>query len=257
MHVSKNLAIDIDKLILSYPDKDNQTIPILDIAHFSLGQGELCSMIGASGAGKTSLLYILAGLTNQLGGAHLIYHHNHCIAKQKVAIILQDHGLLPWKTVWENIALGLVIRKYSIDEIENRVAVMIQKVSLQGLEDRYPHQLSGGQQQRVAIARALILEPELLLMDEPFSALDIFTRESLQRLLLDLYHERPFSMLLVTHNIEEAILLAQKIVVLDANPGKVIHEIKNPKAGDYHFRLTPAFYNLYSTLRQYLTPLAL
>lgn len=165
---------------------------------------------------------------------------------------LQDFGLLPWKTVWENIILGLQFRKKPPQEMKEAVETILEKMDLYSLAKRYPVQLSGGQRQRVAIARALVLEPKLLLMDEPFSSLDALTREEIQDFLLEIWQDTRLTTLLITHNIEEAVFLGQKIFVMSSCPGRIIEKVENHLAGDYDLRGRVQFVEMCSYLRSFL-----
>lgn len=175
------------------------------------------AIVGLSGCGKTTLLYLIAALLKpqqgiiQLSDTEFSQSNNHC---PKTAIILQDYGLLPWKRVYETIELGLKIQKTAKSERESRVNAIMQELSIEHLAKAYPKQLSGGERQRVAIARALVLQPQVLLMDEPFSSIDAMTREKLQELLVTLNMKHPMTVLLVTHSIEEAVYCSKYIHIL-------------------------------------------
>lgn len=249
--MSGSKIIDVKDLSFSYFQGKQEVIALQSI-NFSLHQGETCAIIGPSGCGKTTLLYALAGLFSPTRGKVLIDGQPASPQREGTALILQDYGLLPWKKVWDNVALGLRFRGVDRKLEEQRVAQVLGQLGLQGLERRYPAQLSGGQRQRVAIARSLALCPDLLLMDEPFSSLDALTRESLQDLLLSIWQDQGFSLVLVTHSIEEAVFLGQKIVVLSACPGTVIAEIPNKWVGDRAYRKKQEFYEHCSDLRRYL-----
>jgi taurine transport system ATP-binding protein len=219
--------------------------------NLTLHQGEIGVIIGPSGCGKSTLLHVLAGLNrNYRGEVRINSGFNH--GEVDTAIILQDYGLFPWKTVWENVALGLKIREYPKERIMERTEEILVQMGMLQFSRRYPSQLSGGQRQRVAIARALALKPQLLLMDEPFSALDALTREELQELLLSIWQDSGMGILLVTHNIEEAVYLGKRIFVMSPSPGTIIHEVVNPLAGDRNSRGKREFYELCSSLRSML-----
>ena len=218
------LALQVDQLGKRYGS--NQ---ILQDISFSLPAGETLAVIGPSGCGKSTLLYLLAGLTNPSEGS---VSFNGTNTKGKRAFILQDYGLFPWKTVAENLALPLNLQGVEQKEQHRAVHSMLQELGLAGLEQRYPAQLSGGQRQRVAVGRALITEPELLLMDEPFSSLDALTREHLQHIVLALWERRRPTCVLVTHNVTEAVFLGKKILVVRGHPGKEVLWIENPCFGD-------------------------
>ncbi len=207
----------------------------LEGVSFSIAKGESCSVIGPSGCGKTTLLFILFGLLKPTEGEILINSKN-------IALILQDYGLFPWKTVYENVSLGLEIRGVKKEEQRKIVLPLLEKLGLKGFENHYPRQLSGGMQQRVAFARALALNPEVLLMDEPFSSLDALTREKLQNFLLKLWINNKVTMVLVTHSIEEAVFLGRKIVVLSQRPGRVLKIIDNPEMGSLDYRNREEFF---------------
>ena len=207
----------------------------LEGVSFSIAKGESCSVIGPSGCGKTTLLFILSGLLKPTEGEILINSKN-------IALILQDYGLFPWKTVYENVSLGLEVRGVKKEEQRKIVLPLLEKLGLKGFENHYPRQLSGGMQQRVAFARALALNPEVLLMDEPFSSLDALTREKLQNFLLKLWINNKVTMVLVTHSIEEAVFLGRKIVVLSQRPGRVLKIIDNPEMGSLDYRNREEFF---------------
>ena len=228
--------------------QNNQHTPVLKDFSLSLPFGSIGVLIGPSGCGKSTLLSVLAGLNRNYQGTVLINGKSpqECTA---TALILQEYGLLPWKTVGDNIRLGLQIRGCSKPETVEKTEKILTRLSLFDLSKRYPVQLSGGQRQRVAIARSLVLEPELLLMDEPFSSLDALTREKMQNFLLQLWQETNLTILLITHNIEEAVFLGQKIFVMSACPGAIIKEYTNPLAGDYTARGKMEFLELANSLR--------
>lgn len=185
-------------------------------------------MVGPSGCGKTTLLSLIAGLLQPTQGDLAIDGKPVSPRRAGTALIMQEYGLLPWKTVRQNTALGLQIRGLPQDPADQALA----EVGLGDLGRRWPHQLSGGQRQRVAIARSLALQPDLLLMDEPFSALDALTREEMQALLLSIWQRRKTSIVLVTHSISEAVYLGQQILVLSARPGRPVALFSNQFVGD-------------------------
>jgi NitT/TauT family transport system ATP-binding protein len=168
---------------------------------------------------------------------------------RNVALVLQHYGLFPWKTVGANIALGADLRKIRISDDE--LADIKRELGIEDLDHLYPVQLSGGQRQRVALARAILLRPSLLLLDEPFAAIDTITRERLQNRLLDIFAQRHFSFVIVTHSFEEAVFLGKKILVLDNGP-TVRAVLDNPQAGDPGFRSSPQFFARSLELRQLL-----
>ncbi len=231
---------------------EDGTVALKNVS-FEVREGESCSIIGPSGCGKSTLLLIMAGLLKPTEGNVKI--NGKIVEKpmKDVSLILQDYGLFPWKTVYDNIALGLRIRGVDKGKEKRTVNELIDKLGLKGFERHYPKQLSGGMKQRVAIARALAINPKILLMDEPFSSLDALTRENLQNFLLKLWNERRMTIVLVTHSIEEAVFLGRKIVVLTPRPGRVKAIIDNPSAGDENYRFTEEFFEKCREVRRVVT----
>ncbi len=231
--------IEVTDLVIKY---DNTNI--LNQLSMSIKKNETCAIIGPSGCGKTTLLYSLAGIRKANSGLIKIDGEPLTGNRKKSGIILQGYGLMPWKTVWNNASLGLRIRGVAKQVIAEKVTTILTELDIYQHRNKYPSQLSGGQQQRVAIARALTIEPDLLLMDEPFSALDAITRESLQRVMINLYQRINLTMVLVTHSIDEAVFLGKKIIIMHPNNGSIKKIIDNPHFGDSAFRNTTAFHNL-------------
>jgi NitT/TauT family transport system ATP-binding protein len=191
---------------------------------------EILCIVGPSGCGKTTLLRCIAGVTDLSGGRILVNDSPVAGPPPGVAMVFQHFGLLPWKTVYENAAFGLAMSGASSADIKSRVGHYLELVGLTGFEKHYPYQLSGGMQQRVGLVRALAINPSILLMDEPFAALDAQTREILQEELLDLM-ERPDerkTMVFITHSIDEAILLGDRVAVMTARPGRIKEVIEVP-----------------------------
>jgi len=182
---------------------------------------EIVCILGPSGCGKTTLLRIIHGLIPHDGGRVLIDGEESHSPRPNVAMVFQHFGLFPWKTLRENIAYGLRLQKRSAREIREVVAKYVKLVGLEGFESSYPYQLSGGMQQRAGLARALAINPDILLMDEPFGAVDAQTREILQEELLRIWEEERKTMVFVTHSIDEAVLLGDRIIVLSPRPGKI------------------------------------
>jgi len=218
-----------------------------------LADGEPVAVIGPSGCGKSTLLLALAGLVKLTAGSIAAGGKPVREPRLRSALILQDFGLLPWKTVAHNAALGLEIRGIPRPERETRVAQALERVGLAPFARAFPGELSGGMRQRVAVARALALEADLLLMDEPLSALDALTREDLQGLLLEIWRQRGHTAVLVTHSIEEAVFLGRRIVVLTTRPARVACVVENPEMGSDGYRNAPAFYRRCAEVRRLLT----
>lgn len=209
-----------------------------------------CAVIGSSGCGKTTLLYALAGLIKPKAGSITIQGVAVDGIRKSTGLVLQDYGLLPWKTVRDNLAFPLRARGYDAAQTNERVGAMLEELGLENLGHRLPGELSGGQKQRVAIGRTLVLEPDVLLMDEASSALDAMTKEVIQNLVLRLHRERRFTLVLVTHNIEEAVFLGQRILVMA--DGRVTEEIDNPYFGETDFRDHSTFFEMTLEIRRRL-----
>lgn len=242
-----------------------RTVTALDAVDLTIPAGDSLAIIGPSGCGKSTLLYTLSGLISPARGNVRVDGQELAGQRRQTALILQDYGLFPWNTVYDNAALGLRVRHASRDEIKDRVGKILGRLGLWEMRDRYPGQLSGGQRQRVAIARSLALDPDLLLMDEPFSSLDALTREDLQNTVLEIWKERktnglsgngkhpaPLSIVLVTHSIEEAAFLGRRIAVMSMNPGKIVTVVDNPQMGNSDYRNTSGFYDRCAMLRSML-----
>ncbi|CAO3358731.1 ABC transporter, ATP-binding protein (cluster 10, nitrate/sulfonate/bicarbonate) / C-terminal AAA-associated domain [Azospirillum palustre] len=213
----------------AYAKPSGQDYVVLDNVDLTLRDGEIVGLLGRSGSGKSTLLRIVAGLVKPTGGS--VRHHGEPVAgpTDGVAMVFQTFALFPWLTVWENVMAGLKAKGVPAREAEARTEEAIDLIGLSGFESAYPKELSGGMRQRVGFARALVVHPEILLMDEPFSALDVLTAETLRTDLLDLWMERRLpikSILMVTHNIEEAVLMCDRILVFSSNPGRVAAEIR-------------------------------
>ena len=222
------MIYQLDNVGFKYPESANTLL-----AHFNLqiNSRERWALIGPSGCGKTTLLYLLAGLKSPTEGSVLCQGKPAAAPMDRVSFIQQQYGLFRWKTVRKNLALPLLLKKTPRAEIQARVARELARLGLEGLEDKFPSQLSGGQSQRVAIGHALIDEPEVLLMDEPFSALDALTREKLQEEVLRLSIESGVTLVLVTHSIEEAVYVCDHLLVYskDSETPQVIDNTKTPQ----------------------------
>lgn len=193
----------------------------------SINDGEIYSLIGPSGCGKSTLLKVLCGILREYKGR--ITLHDRCFSPKEITIgyVPQQYGLLEWKTVRENIFLPFRLNKNRILK-EQEVSEIICSLEIEDLLDRYPSQLSGGQKQRIALARAFVSQPDILLMDEPFSSLDTFTSEASQRLFLHLWKKYKVTTLFITHNIHEAVSIGEHIIIMSKAPGKIIHKVDNP-----------------------------
>jgi NitT/TauT family transport system ATP-binding protein len=252
--------ITISDLTFTYPSGPT----IFEGFSWQVARGEAWAVIGTSGCGKSTLLMLIAGLLRPMKGTALIDGQPLERPRPRTGLILQDYGLLPWATVWDNAALGLEIRRFygvdgkhtPIDEnlasLRERVDYWLQRLNIASLAHQYPNQISGGQRQRTAIARTLVLRPDLLLMDEPFGALDAMTREDLQNLTLALHAEQALTTIIVTHNIEEAVTIGRRILVLGQPPHREATVVDNLAAGQTGYRTSQAYFDRCNQLRTYL-----
>lgn len=237
--------ININSVHLSFK-REEETNTVLENISFHLEPQASCAVIGPSGCGKTSLLFLLAGFLKPESGSVSISGNPIC------GTILQNYGLFPWKTVEQNIGLGLKLKRKSKDVIKRKVSGLINDMGLAGFSNHFPIELSGGMQQRVALARSLAIEPEILFMDEPLSSLDALTRERLQNLIRDIWLQQKLTIILVTHSIEEAVFLGQKIVILSNRPANVVQIVDNPQAGSKLYRQSEIFFHRCIELRKIL-----
>ncbi len=216
----------------NFTNKQNERLLVLDSIDLQVEKGEFVSVVGPSGCGKSTLLYLIAGLDQPDKGKIEVQGKRIEKPSPERVVVFQESGLFPWLTVLENVTYGLLLKKMSKQEAEERARKVLKMVHLSRYEDSYPHQLSGGMKQRVAIARALVIEPEVLLMDEPFSALDEQTRMVLHRELLEIWRQTKVTIIFVTHNIREAVQLSEKIVVMATRPGRIKELINVPVTKD-------------------------
>ncbi|QLW75944.1 taurine ABC transporter ATP-binding subunit [Citrobacter freundii] len=199
--------------------------PVLDDINLTLDGGELLVVLGPSGCGKTTLLNLIAGFVPYQHGSIVLAGKKVTGPGAERGVVFQNEGLLPWRNVQDNVGFGLQLAGVEKLQRQRIAQDMLKKVGLEGAEKRFIWQLSGGQRQRVGIARALAANPQLLLMDEPFGALDAFTREQMQTLLLTLWQETGKQVLLITHDIEEAVFMATELVLLSPGPGRVLERL--------------------------------
>jgi NitT/TauT family transport system ATP-binding protein len=213
----------------AFPKPDGDELLVLEGMNLELHEGQIVGLLGRSGSGKSTLLRLIAGLAEPSAGDVRYLGKQVSGPAQGIAMVFQSFALFPWLTVFENVALGLEAQRMSRPEIRKRSLAAIDLIGLDGFESAYPRELSGGMRQRVGFARALVVHPNILLMDEPFSALDVLTAETLRTDFLDLWSEGRMpikGVILVTHNIEEAVLMCDRILVFGSNPGRILSEIK-------------------------------
>lgn len=223
-----------------------ERVPVLEGFDLAVREGEFLSVLGPSGCGKSTFLNILAGLASKTGGELRIDDQPSHGINLNQGVVFQGYALFPWRTVLDNIAVGLQIRGVPRRQRRERAREYLALVGLEGFAERYPHELSGGMRQRVAIARSLAYDPDVLLMDEPFAALDAQTRESLQDELLRIWDAHKKTIVFITHSLDEAIFLSDRVAVMTARPGRVktILDIDLPRPREAGLRNTEAFVHL-------------
>lgn len=235
--------IEVRSCRQAYHKEANTDLVVLDDVNLTLREGEIVALLGRSGSGKSTLLRIVSGLLKPTAGQVTWRGRPVTGPTEGVAMVFQSFALFPWLTVQENVELGLEARGVARAQRKPLAEAAIDMIGLGGFENAYPKELSGGMRQRVGLARALVVHPDLLLMDEPFSALDVLTAETLRTDLIDLWVEGKLpvkSILMVTHNIEEAVLMCDRILVFSSNPGRVASELRVPFPHPRN-RLEPAF----------------
>ncbi len=229
--------------------RGRQAVRAVESIDFHVEKGRSLAFIGPSGCGKTSILFAIAGLLFPSAGTIHVGGEPVTGPRRDVALILQNAGLLPWKTVWQNANLSLVLA----GEYPGRhAAAVLEKLGLGNVKNRFPSELSEGMKRRVGIARALSTAPAVLMMDEPLASLDTLTRERIQDLFLTLWQEHHFSLVLVTHDIEEAAFLGQRIIVLTERPARIKATVDNEEMGALEFRQSDGFRRTTSHLREVL-----
>lgn len=246
--------IQIRDVSMTYAGNNGEPIAALENINLDIHEGEFISLLGPSGCGKTTLLRIIADLLQPTSGSVSILGQTprEVRLQQKYGIVFQSPVLYDWRTVRRNICMPMEIMKIPKKERTARITKMLDLVGLQDFGYKYPFELSGGMQQRVGIARALALNPDFLLMDEPFSALDEFTREKLNEDLLRIWSKTNKTVIFVTHNIPEAVFLSDRVVVLSPHPGRLssIVKIDLPRPRESSLREDPIFYEYVSKIRK-------
>ncbi|WP_331692787.1 ABC transporter ATP-binding protein [Pandoraea sputorum] len=224
---TSDAMIEVRHIDKTFPAKNRKTAPvkILDDVSLSIADQEFVSILGTSGCGKSTLLRIVAGLVAHDGGEVRVAGQRVSRPVPEIGVVFQTSNMLPWLTVRQNLLLGTSLRKIPKEKSEPRVAALLEMLGLAQFADHHPHELSGGMRQRASIGQILALEPKVLLMDEPFGALDALTRDNLNVELLRIWQEHRQTVLLVTHSIEEAVFLSDRVIVMSARPGKVEQEV--------------------------------
>ena len=232
MNTAPNLVtaelLAVENVCKSFPKPDGGELLVLDGVNLKLVAGQIVGLLGRSGSGKSTLLRLIAGLAEPSTGTLSFRGEPIAGCASGIAMVFQSFALFPWLTVYDNVALGLEAQRMPKAAIRKRSLAAIDLIGLDGFESAYPRELSGGMRQRVGFARALVVHPDILLMDEPFSALDVLTAETLRTDFLDLWAEGQMpikGVILVTHNIEEAVLMCDRILVFGSNPGRILSEI--------------------------------
>jgi NitT/TauT family transport system ATP-binding protein len=241
-------SLAIDRVQKTWQAPGGLQVEAIREVSLRVSSGEFVAILGPSGCGKSTLLELCAGLEPVSGGAIRIDGETVTGPNPKAVMVFQEHSLFPWLSVQDNVGFGLAMKKVPRPQREARVAQLLERVRLSKFAHHRPHQLSGGMKQRVAIARALVESPEFIMMDEPFAALDFQTRVLMQKFLLEVWLEFRPTIIFVTHHIDEAVLLADRVVVMSAGPGRVIEEVAidlprprrmtDPGFNDYRARLT-------------------
>jgi len=244
-------AISFEKVAIRFATPSGAIQTVLEDFTLNIAEGSFVAVVGPSGCGKSTLLNAAAGLLVPPAGRVSSFGTPLAGVNPHAAYLFQQDALLPWRTVLDNVALGLLFRRVPRDEARAQARSWLARVGLRGFEDRFPHQLSGGMRKRAAIAQAWIVNPRILLMDEPFASLDVQTRQIMENELLGLWHETRKTVLFITHDLEEAIALADRVVVLSTGPARIkgAYDIGLQRPRDVaEIRLSPEFNALYRRL---------
>ena len=251
----KNMLIELKNVSKVFTLESGTEIKVLDGVNLGVEEEEVVALLGPSGSGKSTCLRIMCGLIPATDGDVLARQKPLLGTNLDVALVFQSFALFPWETIYQNIALALKPMRLSPAEVKAKVKKVIDLVGLEGFEEAYPRELSGGMKQRVGIARALVMERPILFLDEPFSALDVLTADTLRTEMVNIFQDKKTatrSMVLVTHNIQEAVFMAKRILVMGINPGHIRHEIKNdlPYPRDEN---SPAFRRMVTQIHAMIT----
>ncbi|NLZ34988.1 MAG: ABC transporter ATP-binding protein [Clostridiales bacterium] len=242
--------IQIRNLSVFYESK-NEKVKALGPINIDIESEDICAIIGPSGCGKTTLLKVLAGIIKKYEGEVLLNSEKLNPHIHNIGLIPQNFGLLPWKTVEKNCILPLKIKKINTKdkEIQDKMDAMMKRLGIYDLKNRYPRELSGGQKQRVSIVRSFLSKPDLLLMDEPFSALDAIIREEAQELFLEIWNENKNNTFIVTHSIDEALYMGRKIIVVSNTPGQIIEVIDNKLFNNKNYKEDEDYSKIFSHIK--------
>ncbi len=245
--------ITVVKLNKTYRTRSGEDIVALQDVSFEIRAGEFVTVVGPSGCGKSTLLKLLAGILRRSTGEMRLHGRSIDGPSRDIGVVFQAPVLLPWRSILSNVMLPAELQHLRGADIETRARRLLSLVKLDGFETKYPHELSGGMQQRVGISRALVHDPALLLMDEPFGALDAMTRELMNLELLRIWRENRKTVLLVTHSIPEAAFLADRVIVMSARPGRIaeIIEIDLPRPRRLEMINTPEFGRFAQAIRRH------
>jgi ABC-type nitrate/sulfonate/bicarbonate transport system ATPase subunit len=249
--VGENIGrLSVKNISRTFINHEGEAINALDNVDLEIGSGEFISLVGPSGCGKSTLLRIIAGLDKPDSGEAYLDNENIDFPCYERGLVFQDPNLFPWLSVQRNVEIGLQARRVYAEK-KNEIPDYIRLVGLQGFEKSFPHQLSGGMAQRVALARALVNHPKVLLMDEPLGALDAFTRMNMQDEILRIWQERKTTMVLVTHDIDEAVYMSDRIVIMTPRPGR-IQKVLKVEIGRPRRRNDPEMFTLRSKILEIL-----
>jgi NitT/TauT family transport system ATP-binding protein len=247
----RSTSIDLDHVTVKFPTPGGTVHTAIEDLDLAVPAGQFCAVVGPTGCGKSTTLTLISGLEQPSSGQVRVQGAPIRGIRRDIGFVFQTDAVLPWKTVLDNVALGPKFRGTARRQALEQARQWLRRVGLSGFEDRYPHQLSGGMRKRVALAQSLITEPDILLMDEPFSALDVQTRTIMANELLTLWDVTHPTVVFVTHDLEEAIGLADRVIVLTAGPGRVkaSFDIDLPRPRHVQeIRFTPQFVNLYQSI---------
>ena len=255
LHASTDsIAVSLQNVCKTYATANGEAVNALQKINLDIGSQQFVSVIGASGCGKTTLLRIIGGLETQYDGDVLLTGSKRSGPNKDIGIVFQDANLLPWRTALQNVLLPAQVLKLDMKLATERACWLLELVGLKGFERKYPFELSGGMRQRVAIARALIHDPSVLLMDEPFGALDALTREHMNIELLKIWHSAKKTVFMITHSISEAAFMSDRVIVMSPRPGRIIEDvaIDLPRPRDLDLLSDAAFGDYTRRLRRLL-----